>query len=132
MHGFSFSQSFIKTLFILFVCLGNTGCRMELPHIEGFNREVWVQDTKACRNERLAFEPALEKQLDKLEGLRPEEVKRLLGKPDGVRLYRRGQYFYIYYLEKGKQCDSSLTKEGRRIELRFSSLDKVNEAVLLR
>ncbi|WP_051633213.1 outer membrane protein assembly factor BamE domain-containing protein [Thermonema rossianum] len=131
MHGNLRLLSVIKILCMLFVWAGSVACRMELPHLEGFDRTAWVQDPKGCQNRRLAFETALAKQLDKLEGLRPEQVKRLLGKPDGVRLYRRGQYFYIYYLEKGGQCDETTTKQGRRLELRFSSLDKVNEAVIL-
>ncbi|NIK73092.1 hypothetical protein FHS56_000578 [Thermonema lapsum] len=133
MHSFSFGLSSAKILFIFFVwAMVAAGCRLELPRLEGFDREAWQQDPKGCRGQRLVFETALEKQLDKLIGLRPEEVKRLLGKPDRVRLYRRGQYFYVYYLETGNQCNETLAKEGKRIELRFSSLDKVNEAVLLR
>lgn len=69
---------------------------------------------------------------DKLIGLNANEVRKVLGKPDKVELYRRSQRFYIYFFEAGGQCKGSGkgTAEGRNFYVRFNTLDQVSEISL--
>lgn len=123
---------FLLNLLIIGIVCFLGACGLGMPQLEGFDRELWQSDFKACQQRRVQCSEALLMQKHKLLDCSPRQVRWLLGKPDEVRLYRRGQYFYVYYLTSGWQCDSSrYTQPGRRIELRFSSLDRVNEFVLL-
>lgn len=111
------------------MCL--SACR-ELPTLKGFDSKAWQGDRLGCKGARARQIQTLLAQKDKLKGLGQNQVMALLGKPDFQDLASRNQRFYVYYYQKGKQCEeptiSSVNlKTDRVLRIRFSALDAVNE-----
>jgi hypothetical protein len=116
---------------LVLACL--TGCGSG-PQVPGFDQEAWRQDKRGCQGKRASlladFEALAKPAL--LKGLRELETKQLLGSPDQIEVAERGQKFYTYFLEPGNQCQGSEAgQEARRIRVRFSALNQVNEITLI-
>lgn len=116
--------SYIIFLFIVSAC--NSGVEFSK---EEFDVAIWKSDKKGCESKRLAEYENFQKIKGRLEGLSEIEIRQTLGKPDLVDLYKRKQKFYIYFLEKGPQCEENTSGKGQRIEVRFSALERVNEII---
>ena len=86
-------------------------------------------DKNGCKNIRESLYPDFTKVQDKLVGLAEKEVMGILGYPDRVELYQKAQRFYIYYLSKGAQCDST-HRAQHYIRIRFELLGGVDEVTL--
>lgn len=105
------------------------GCK-SAPTIEGFDAKIWKNDPKACKNQRAALLPALEKNKDKLVKVESGQLMQLLGRPDKNELYRRNQRFYVYYIDAGNQCKGNSGKLGRILRIRIDALQRVSEVVI--
>jgi hypothetical protein len=104
------------------------------PQVSGFDQEAWRQDKRGCQGQRASlladFEALAKPEL--LKGMRELEAKQLLGLPDQIEVAERGQKFYTYFVEPGNQCqDNAAGKEARRVRVRFSALNQVNEVTLI-
>jgi hypothetical protein len=108
----------------------------ETPKLDNFDNARWIKDRLACNDKRKDLIPSLEKQIEKLKGLGQNQILSILGKPDFHELHERNQRFYIYFFEKGEQCNTKMTtvdiKAKKTLKLRFSALDRVTEITLLR
>lgn len=112
-------------LFFLLLC----ACTERLQYDKAtFDTQKWKGDQNGCKNERLAEYPKFQKIQTELKGLSEVQIRALLGKPDRLRLYKRKQKFYIYFIEKGAQCEAG-KKEAKYVEIRFSALERVNEII---
>jgi outer membrane protein assembly factor BamE (lipoprotein component of BamABCDE complex) len=117
-----------KCLFVLIFILG--ACKSE-PTLADFNQERWKKDRNACLNLRKDLIKSLFAQKDKIKGLGQNQIMRLLGRPDYQELYNRNQRFYVYFYEKGEQCQGKPNLVmGKNIQIRFSALDAVTEVLL--
>lgn len=119
----------ILSLLFLIAC-------QEAPKLDNFDNARWIKDRLACNDNRKDLIPSLEKQIEKLKGLGQNQILSILGKPDFHELHERNQRFYIYFFEKGEQCNTKMTtvdiKAKKTLKLRFSALDRVTEVTLLR
>lgn len=102
------------------------------PSLDGFSAEQWRSDPRGCQGKRAAFMDTLYAQRDKIKGLGREHIRRLFGKPDFQKLYRRDQRFFIYFYAPGPQCKDSVDIEkGKLLKLRFNSVGLVSETIFL-
>ena len=100
----------------------------EPARVEGFDSETWKSDKFACKGSRQQLEASFEQIRRGLYGRSEEDIKDILGKPDGEQLMKRGQRVFYYYLEPGSQCTvKDKLSEANRAEVRFNSLNKVSE-----
>ena len=111
---------------ILIFVLLITACSSEI-NTSGFDKEAWKNDKNSCnsirKNQLDIFEEKIKSQLL----FRSESILRdVLGKPDRTEPSQRGQKFYFYFLEKGKQCDDNLP-EADFLQIRIDAIGRVNE-----
>jgi hypothetical protein len=111
-------------LVLLFFC-GMIACTSK-PTLENFDTDRWKADRGGCRGERALMLPALEANLAKFKGASSNHIGELLGRPDAQALAARNQEYYIYYLEKGPQCDK-LASQARTVAFRFSAIGLATE-----
>jgi hypothetical protein len=126
-----YSKFLTVNFLLLILCVSLSACR-EVPTLKGFNSKAWQEDRLGCKGLRTQQIQTLLEQRDKLKGLGQNQVMAILGKPDFQELASRNQRFYIYYYQKGKQCEeptisSVKLKTDRVLRIRFSALDSVNE-----
>ncbi|MCU0446598.1 MAG: hypothetical protein MUE85_16955 [Microscillaceae bacterium] len=120
----------LKILVVIVGLASLMACK-EAPKLDNFDKTEWVKDRQACLNLRSKYLASLESQKLKLKGLGQNQVMQLLGKPDIQELYNRNQRFYIYFYEKGAQCEGKADIiNGKVIKIRISALDAVTEVLI--
>ena len=97
--------------------------------LQGFDAEKWKADQNGCKGLRLPMKEIFQKEQDALKGLRENELKELLGKPDKQELYVRSQKFFVYYLEPGPSCENAKDLP-LTLTVRFNALGLTNEVFL--
>ena len=81
-------------------------------------------------NERRLLIQSLKDSKEILKKSRQDQILEALGKPDKIEIYRKGQKFYIYYYESGKQCNAQKETFGKTIAIRFDAIGRVNEVII--
>ncbi len=120
----------MKKITYLFLIILFSSCSRGIEFSkEEFDTERWKNDKNGCNNERLSEYSNFQKIKDQLEGLSEVEIRQTLGNPDAVDLYKRKQKFYIYFIEKGPQCEKNGVGKAQRIEIRFSAMERANEII---
>jgi hypothetical protein len=116
----------------IFFALSLTSCQKSID-LQGFDNQMWKQDTKGCQNKRQALLADFEQKIKpQLKGLTEKELIAVLGKADKQELFKRNQKFYSYYLEAGKQCEAGTTNTTpRRLQIRIDAINQVSEVVIL-
>ena len=97
--------------------------------LQGFDAEKWKSDQNGCKELRLSMKDIFREQQDEIKGLRENELKELLGKPDKQELYVRSQKFFVYYLEPGPLCENAKDLP-LTLTVRFNALGLTNEVFL--
>ena len=88
----------------------------------------WQGDRLGCTGRREALAGELEAIRRDLRGLTEPEILDLLGKPDSQALQGRGQKYFVYYLEKGPQCENErAAPQARTVAIRLNALGFVTE-----
>ncbi len=113
---------FLISLSILLVL---TFCNKK-KKIENFDSETWVADEYGCSGERLDLMDEILKVKFKLRGKKMSEIEDILGKPEGIELYKRDQKYYIYYMEPNENCQTS-KDNPLKLYVRFSAVGIANE-----
>jgi hypothetical protein len=119
----------LKPLFapLLLLLLLFVSCS-EPARVEGFDSETWKSDKLACKGSRQQLADSFERIRRGLYGRTENDIKDILGKPDGEQLMKRGQRVFYYYLESGTQCSvKGKLSEANRAEVRFNALNRVSE-----
>ena len=98
--------------------------------IEDKYSKVWKADRRACGNRRLTTLSKFVKAKHILKTSNQDGIIATLGTPDKIEIYRRGQKFYQYYYEFGKQCDSTAQNYGRTLSFRFDAIGNVSEIIV--
>jgi outer membrane protein assembly factor BamE (lipoprotein component of BamABCDE complex) len=120
----------LKKAFILLNLLFVIACK-EAPKLDNFDKIEWTKDRQACQNLRKKYLQSIENQKDKFKSLGQNQVMQLLGKPDIQELYNRNQRFFVYFYEKGGQCEGKADIiNGKVIKIRISALDAVTEVLI--
>lgn len=88
----------------------------------------WRQDRGGCMNLRSGLVKDLKAVQQNLKGKSVNEIGEILGRPDINQIADRNQKFYIYFLNKGPQCDANGSKSNApSVALRISAIGLVTE-----
>ncbi|WP_341226308.1 hypothetical protein [uncultured Arcticibacterium sp.] len=94
---------------LLFFCLilGVSSCRSKPIDMGGdFDSELFRSDRNACNGLRADLHDALVANKDSLLGHSENDIFSTLGRYDLQMLDSRNQKVFIYFLEKGPQCEN--------------------------
>jgi len=108
---------------------GCTSKKKKIRKLQNFDSEVWIADKNGCSGIRIASMENLLASKHFMRGLQTDEIEELLGKPDAEELYDRSQKYYIYFMEPGPKCDSTI-ENPRALYVRFSAVGLANEFVI--
>lgn len=100
-------------------------CKKKNP-IEGFDSETWIEDVNGCEGNRMDLMNDFLKAKFKMRGKKTSEIEEILGKPDGIELYKRDQKYYIYYMEPAKDCGDA-NENPLKLYVRFTAVGIANE-----
>lgn len=93
----------------------------------------WRKDRRACENIRTKLIEDFKAEENQLVGKFADDVGKMLGKPDIHQLAGRNQKVYIYYLEKGTQCDDiTQPSTAMKAVLRFNAIGLLTEIIYQR
>lgn len=101
-------------------------CQNGSVSFKSFDSQRWISESLDCKNYRISVIDQMEAEFDRLLGMNEKELIRHLGKPEETHLYTRGQKFFNYSLT----CGDSIISD-KRLRIRFSALDQVNEVIVL-
>jgi len=88
----------------------------------------WRSDRGGCNNTRKAMEKDLKAAEAELKGKFADTVGDILGRPDIQQLGERNTKFYVYFLEKGPQCDDMKAKSAaKKVILKFNAVGLLSE-----
>ena len=107
-----------------------TSCETTRPDIAGLNYEKWELDKYGCEGDRMDMVRLVIENKDKFLRFRQNQIIDILGKPDNLTLYDRGQTIYFYYIMYHPNCpDVSYRDEMERVklEIRFDALNRSKE-----
>ncbi len=92
------------------------------------NLRKWRGDRGGCTGVRASILPDFRAEIQNLKGKRVDVIGELLGRPDINQIADRNQKFYIYFLEKGPQCDKPGAKStSRSVAIRMSAIGLATE-----
>jgi hypothetical protein len=113
----------LLTLFpLLFACSAPPEKLGELDLVQ------WRKDRSACGDVRAKLVENFKSEEKQLLGKFADDVGNLLGKPDIHQLAGRNQKIYIYFLEKGTQCDDiTQPSTAMKAVLRFNAIGLLTE-----
>ena len=95
-----------------------------------FDQQRWQQDKMACQGVRVKLATDFENIRRELLGYSQQDILEVLGKPDLQLLSERTQKFYVYFIEKGAQCEGdSENSKARTVSIRFNALGLASEIV---
>jgi hypothetical protein len=114
-----------RKVFLLVSFFGLWACSSN-KSLENFDKQVWLNDAKGCKNERLKYLESIERQKETLKGLSQAQIVAILGKPDSQELLKRNAKTFTYFVSQGSQCGSG-TKEGVALIIHFGALNYVSE-----
>ncbi len=113
---------------VLFVCVWALWSCTKQPNLAGLDLETWKNDHNACKNQRLGMVEKLKSLKDELKGVSANDMDDYLGKPDIQQLSDRSQKYYVYFLEKGSQCqDIKQAGQSLTMAIRFSAMGIATE-----
>lgn len=117
----------IKILFLtLFSLL--SACSDAPEKIGNLDLKKWRGDRGGCNDARKALEGDLKAVEKELKGKFADGVGELLGRPDIQQLGERNTKFYVYFLEKGPQCENMQARsEARKVILKFNAVGLLSE-----
>lgn len=113
---------------VLLVCVWALWSCTKQPNLAGLDLETWKNDRNACKNQRLGMVEKLKSLRGELKGVSANDMDDYLGKPDIQQLSDRNQKYYVYFLEKGSQCqDIKQAGKSLTMAIRFSAMGVATE-----
>ena len=105
-----------------------SACSTKERHFGKFDFSAWKSDRNACNAVRTNMVEDLKKLKEELKGLSQNEVFEYFGRYDLQLLDARNTKAFVYFLEKGEQCETTKkTSQARTMVLRFNAVSLVNE-----
>lgn len=115
---------FITILLIGLLC----GCNSAPDTFGKLDLKKWRGDRGGCNGVRATLVPDFRAETQNLKGKTANTIGELLGRPDVNQIADRNQKFYIYFLEKGPQCEQSGQKStSRSVAIRMSAIGLATE-----
>ena len=107
-----------------------TSCETTPPDIEGLDYEKWELDKFGCDGDRMKMVRLITVNKEDFFRYRQNEIIDILGKPDNLTLYERGQTIYFYYIKYHPNCPDipyRAEEERVKLEIRFDALNRSKE-----
>ena len=107
-----------------------TSCETTIPSIEGLDYKKWELDKFGCNGDRIKMVGLLIRNKEQFFRYRQNQIIDILGKPDNLTLYERGQTIYFYYIKYHPKCSDvpyRAEEERIKLELRFDALNRSKE-----
>ena len=79
-------------------------CETTPPKIDNLDYEKWELDKFGCSGERMKMVRLLVENKEEFFRYRQNQIIDILGKPDNLTLYERGQTIYFYYIKYHPNC----------------------------
>ena len=112
-------------IFSLFI-LGS--CSSQPDKLGKLDLKKWRGDRGGCEGGRTAIAADFKAEQRQLMGKFIDDVGTILGRPDIHQLGERNQKFYVYFLEKGPQCeDMKLKSKAKKVILKFNAVGLLSE-----
>ena len=112
------------SLFIIFLLASCT----HKPELNGLNVALFKKDRGGCNGDRVKQIAWLKSNKMTWKGVSSNDVEDILGKPDIQQLADRNQEYYIYFLEKGEQCEKMTNpSRAKSMAFRFSAIGLATE-----
>lgn len=121
-----YNFSLVFLLFILFTQMGCSRKQKKTIRLQEFESELWIQDKNGCSGERMNLKDDLLSLKYNMRGLKTNDIEMYLGKPDAQELYDRSQRYYIYFIEPGPKCNSTV-ENPQALFIRFTAVGIANE-----
>jgi outer membrane protein assembly factor BamE (lipoprotein component of BamABCDE complex) len=131
-HRISNTQMKITNIFIAvaisLISIGFTGCNNTPDKLGTLDLKTWRTDRGACKNERTELVNSFKAEQHQLMGKFIDDIGKLLGRPDIHQLGERNLKYYVYFLEKGSQCQNGGEKStASKVILRFNAVGLLSE-----
>ncbi|WP_254412747.1 hypothetical protein [Dyadobacter diqingensis] len=108
--------------------LGLVACSTPPDTLGKLDLKKWREDRGGCKSERSVLVADLRGEQKQLLGKFADDIGKILGRPDIHQLGERNTKFYIYFLEKGPQCDDITKKsEAKKVILKFNAIGLLSE-----
>ncbi|TLU99970.1 hypothetical protein [Dyadobacter luticola] len=121
------TYTFNKKL-VIFCIIALTACSTPPDKLGSLDLKKWRSDRKGCNNVRVGLEKDFKAAQGQLMGKFADEIGDLLGRPDIHQLGERNLKYYVYFLEKGPQCDNIQSKsEAEKVILKFNAVGLLSE-----
>jgi hypothetical protein len=118
----------MKTVFLSFFIIFLLASCTKKPVLVGLDVALFKNDRGACQGHRVQQIVWLKTNKMTWKGVSSNDVEDILGKPDIQQLADRNQEYYIYFLEKGEQCEKITNpSQAKSMAFRFSAIGLVTE-----
>lgn len=115
-------------VFFLLFAASLVGCSSPPDKLGALDLVKWRGDRNGCGNVRYTLQKDLKSVQGQLKGKFADDVGKILGRPDIHQLGERNQKFYVYFLEKGAQCDNIAGKSNAaKLILKFNAVGLLSE-----
>ncbi len=119
-------MKYVTLLFLTFLILQS--CTTN-PDTGNLDTDAWKKDRDGCMGKRAEVLDDFMAVKENFKNVTENEVRALLGLPDAINLYDRGQKFLIYHIDPSEKCDQT-TDQHRKIVIRISSIHTVKGITL--
>jgi hypothetical protein len=104
------------------------GCQSAPDKLGRLDLLKWRQDRGSCNGIRPTLVEDFKIEQANLMGKFADDVGLILGRPDIHQLGSRNQKFYVYFIEKGTQCeDIAKPSPAMKVILRFNAVGLLSE-----
>jgi len=118
----------IRRILIIGLFAGLLSCSSKPEKLGKLDLTKWRSDRGGCDGKRTALTEDFKVEQKQLMGKFIDEVGELLGRPDIHQLGERNQKFYVYFLEKGSQCDDiKVPSKAKKVILKFNAVGLLSE-----
>lgn len=119
----------IVAVLLTSLCLLHS-CSTTPPQIDGLDYSKWAEDPFGCKGERESMVRMIMENRELFFRYSQNQIIDILGKPDNLTLYERGQTIYFYYIKYHPNCPEipyRAEMERVKLELRFDALNRSKE-----
>ncbi|KAA6440794.1 hypothetical protein FEM33_05270 [Dyadobacter flavalbus] len=103
-------------------------CSSPPDKLGNLDLEKWRNDRGACNNVRSGLKKDFKAVQNELKGKFADDIGKILGRPDIHQLGERNLKFYVYFLEKGEQCNDIKTRShAEKVILKFNAVGLLSE-----
>jgi hypothetical protein len=115
-------------LLVIVVFTGLLACSPAPDRLGRLDLKKWRADRNSCKDDRKQLADDFKAEEKQLMGKFIDEVGELLGRPDIHQLGERNTKFYVYFLEKGIQCEDIGKKSpAKKVILKFNAVGLLSE-----